>query len=181
MAKILGKLWRIIRNAEEPQQGPVRMDEAERTAPEERRVVQRYPGPLPATMSAGLSSFPEAVTMRDLNEKGLYVYSATAFPRGATVEVVIELPAQLSAYGKRRVHYTASVVRVEENVGEGKYGIAAIIKKCEVLPPREVSESEDTTTPGKTQAEKKPGAKGPTKEKAGSDTLRMKDSAQVSD
>ncbi len=155
MGEILGKIWRIIRNAE-PAEEPARLSEAQtREADAERRVVQRYPGPLPATMSAGLSSFPESVTMRDLNEKGLYVYSATAFPRGATVEVVTELPSALSVYGKRRVHYTASVVRVEENVGEGKYGIAAIIKKCEVLPPREEVEIDDAISDAKAKPETK--------------------------
>ncbi len=155
MGEILGKIWRIIRNSEPAEEQP-QLSEAE--TPEvnaERRVVQRYPGPLPATMSAGLSSFPESVTMRDLNEKGLYVYSSTAFPRGATVEVVTELPSALSAYGKRRVHYTASVVRVEENVGEGTYGIAAIIKKCEVLPPREEVEMDDAVSDAKAQPETK--------------------------
>lgn len=142
MGNIMSRLWRIIRNSE-PREAQTQVRDAEtREASEERRVVQRYPGPLPATMSAGLSSFPEPVTMRDLNEKGLYLYSSTAFPRGATVEIVVELPTELSAYGKRRVHYTASVVRVEENVGEGKYGIAAVIKKCEVLPPREELETD---------------------------------------
>ncbi len=176
MGEILGKFWKILRNADSQEEQRPQQDEAgSGAANQERRVVQRYPGPLPATMSAGLSSFPESVTMRDLNEKGLYVYSSTAFPRGATVEVVVELPSQLSAYGKRRVHYTASVVRVEENVADGKYGIAAIIKKCEVLPPREAPEVEAATVPPKTEHRHSGGAK----EKSAS--LPRKDSAHVGD
>lgn len=140
MAGILHTLWKVIRNSEAEKHPKLKPEEAARVANEERRVVERYRGPLPATISAGLSSFPEPVAVRDLNEKGVYLYSSSAFPRGATVEILAELPPELSLYGKRRVHYTASVVRCEENVAEGKYGIAAVIKKCEVLPPRESNE-----------------------------------------
>ena len=140
MAGILHTLWKVIRNSEAESHPQLKPEEAAQVANEERRVVERYRGPLPATISAGLSSFPEPVTVRDLNEKGIYLYSSSVFPRGSTVEIVAELPPELSLYGKRRVHYTASVVRCEENVAEAKFGIAAVIKKCEVLPPRETSE-----------------------------------------
>ena len=141
MAGILHTLWKVIRNSEAENHPQLKPEEAAQVANEERRVVERYRGPLPATISAGLSSFPEPVTVRDLNEKGLYLFSSSAFPRGATVEILAELPPELSLYGKRRVHYTASVVRCEENVDAGKYGIAAVIKKCEVLPPRDTGEA----------------------------------------
>jgi hypothetical protein len=102
----------------------------------------------------------------------VYVYSNSPFPRGATVEILAELPPELSLYGKRRVHYTASVVRCEENVAEGKYGIAAVIKKCEVLPPREVSDPVASPAPtepesGKVLSRKAEKAEGPS-------NLRMK-------
>ena len=141
MAGILHTLWKVIRNSEAEKHPNLKPEEAARVANEERRVVERYRGPLPATISAGLSSFPEPVTLRDLNEKGVYLYSSSAFPRGSTVEILAQLPPELCLFGKRRVHYTASVVRCEEHVAEGKYGIAAVIKKCEVLPPREVNDS----------------------------------------
>jgi hypothetical protein len=180
MAGMLRSLWKIIRNSDSVEQVEPALDEATRVTNEERRAVQRYAGPVPATVSAGLSSFPESATMRDLNEKGLYIYSTVAFPRGATLEVVTELPSELSLYGKRRVHYTASVVRVEENVGEGKYGIAAVIKKCEVLPPRRTPDAAETQPQepeyGKT-SEKKTTSNGP----ATGGKLHMKDSAQVGD
>jgi hypothetical protein len=48
------------------------------------------------------------------------------------VEMV--LPAELSIYGKRRVRYHASVVRVEPQPSEQRFGIAAAIKNCEELP-----------------------------------------------
>ena len=155
MAGILHTLWKVIRNSEAEKQPTLKAEEAARVEKEERRVVDRYRGPLPATISAGLSSFPEPVTLRDLNEKGVYLYSGSAFPRGATVEILAELPPELSLYGKRRVHYTASVVRCEENIAEGKYGIAAIIKKCEVLPPREINDFvEPVPETGKTAPKK---------------------------
>ena len=174
MAGILRNLWKIIRNAED--EVAVRPDDGTRPGDEERRAVQRFAGPVPATISAGLSSFPETVTLRDLNEKGFYVLSLSPFPRGATMEMVTELPAELSMYGKRRVHYTASVVRCEENVEDGKYGIAAIIKKCEVLPLREgamTATGSESVASSNTQAEE-------TKETA-EKQIRMADSARVGD
>jgi hypothetical protein len=179
MAGILHTLWKVIRNSEAEKQPNLPPEEAARVATEERRVVERYRGPLPATISAGLSSFPEPVTLRDLNEKGVYVYSNSSFPRGATVEILAELPPELSLYGKRRVHYTASVVRCEENVAEGKYGIAAVIKKCEVLPPREASEAVASPAPlapesGKVVSRKAEKAEGPS-------DLRIKHSTHARD
>jgi hypothetical protein len=180
MARILRSLWKIIRNSDSTEQVKPVLEEATREVNEERRTIQRYAGPIPATVSAGLSSFPESVTMRDLNEKGIYLYSAAAFPRGATLEVVTELPLELSVYGKRRVHYTASVVRVEENVEAGKYGIAAVIKKCEVLPPRCRDEFQQVSSPQEEHGalqEKKSSSKG----SVPGDKVHMKDSAHVGD
>jgi len=174
MAGILQTLWNVIRNAEQAEKPSADLAEESRRANEERRVVERFTGPLPATISAGLSSFPEPVTLRDLNEKGVYLYSSTAFPRGATVEILAELPSQLSMYGKRRVHYTASVLRCEENAAEGKYGIAATIKKCEVLPARECSEQPSTPTAAP-EASKSPARKSANER----DKLHVKDSAHV--
>ena len=176
MAGILRNLWKILRNAEE--QVATRPEENARPGDEERRAAQRFAGPVPATISAGLSSFPETVILRDLNEKGLYVLSSAAFPRGATLEVVTELPSELSMYGKRRVHYTASVLRCEENVEEGKYGIAAAIKKCEVLPLRESAQAgagSATASQANTQMETA------AKNSSASEKTRMADSAHVGD
>ena len=180
MSGMLRNLWNILRNSDSDSEEPVksRLEEAARNADEERRAVQRFAGPVPATVSASLSSFPESVTMRDLNEKGVYVYSAAPFPRGATLEIVTELPSELSSYGKRRVHYTASVVRCEENAEEGKYGIAAVIKKCEVLPAR--APSEQTATAAAAQSQNPSGSR-PGKEADVSHKLQMKDSAHVGD
>ena len=176
MPGMMRSLWNILRNSDSPEPVKSRLEEAARNADEERRAVQRFAGPVPATVSASLSSFPESVTMRDLNEKGVYVYSAAPFPRGATLEIVTELPSELSSYGKRRVHYTASVVRCEENVEVGKYGIAAVIKKCEVLPARTAE-----MTPAAAHAQNTPESHPSSKEPAVSQKLEMNNSAHVGD
>jgi hypothetical protein len=102
--------------------------------PAERRVVRRHQANVPATMGYGFSGMTEPSQIKDLNERGLFFYSVLPLAHGSTVEVELTLPPELTHSGKRRVRYTASVVRVEEKAGGELFGIAAAIKRCEILP-----------------------------------------------
>lgn len=100
----------------------------------EKRVMNRHRICVPANVSYGVSASPEKTEVTNLNERGLFVYCSTRLPHGAIIQVEMVLPAELSVYGRRRVRYHASVVRVEPQPSGQRFGIAAAIKNCEALP-----------------------------------------------
>ena len=102
----------------------------------DNRVLRRHRTSLSATVSFGFSGIPEQVRVRDINEKGLYFYTGLEeMSVGATIDLVILLPAEISPDGQeRRVHYEAKLVRVEKRGDKDVYGVAASIKRCEIFP-----------------------------------------------
>ena len=100
----------------------------------EKRVLGRHRICIPAFVSYGISGSAENTEVTNLNERGLFVYCNNRLAHGAMIKVEMVLPAELSLYGKRRVRYHASVVRVEPQPSGERYGIAAAIKNCEELP-----------------------------------------------
>ncbi|HEU5337459.1 MAG TPA: hypothetical protein VFU27_15940 [Terriglobales bacterium] len=100
----------------------------------EKRVLGRHRINIPALLSYGMAANAEKTEVTNLNERGLFVYCTASLAHGSMIQVEMVLPAELSAYGKRRVRYHASVVRVEPQPSGLRYGIAAAIKNCEELP-----------------------------------------------
>jgi len=105
----------------------------------ERRTNERKTVRLPAEMGFGVSGIPEAVYVRDFSDQGIYLLTKYQLGRGAEIDVYMNVP-EGPAGSERRVHYIATVKRVDEFRSEGVYGLAAIIRRCEVLPD-EVEES----------------------------------------
>lgn len=100
----------------------------------EKRVLGRHRINIPASVTYGVSSVSEKTEVTNLNERGLFVYCCDRLAHGTMIQVEMVLPAELSAYGKRRVRYHASVVRVEPQPSGQRFGIAAAIKNCDELP-----------------------------------------------
>jgi hypothetical protein len=100
----------------------------------ERRVAKRHAANVPAKMAYGFAGMPEPSQVKDINERGLFLYSVLPMAHGSTIEVELSLPQELAQPGKRRVRYSATVLRVEEKAGGELFGIAAAIKKCQILP-----------------------------------------------
>jgi hypothetical protein len=86
-------------------------------------------------MGFGISGIPEPVYVRDFNEKGVYLISNISVGVGSHVEIFLTMPSEMTGGAPREMHYVAAVVRVEKTGADGEYGIAAIIKRCELLPP----------------------------------------------
>ena len=103
-------------------------------AGEEKRVLSRHRICIPAVLSYGIAASSEQTEVTNLNERGLFVYCSTLLAHGTMIKVEMVLPAELNSYGKRRVRYHASVVRVEPQPSGQRFGIAAAIKNCEQLP-----------------------------------------------
>ena len=100
----------------------------------EKRVLSRHRICIPAQLAYGIAGNSETTEVTNLNERGLFVYCSESLPRGASIQVELVLPPELSIYGKRRVRYHATVVRVEPQPSGHRFGVAAAIKKCEDLP-----------------------------------------------
>lgn len=101
---------------------------------DEKRVLSRHRTCIPAVLTYGIAGASEKTEVTNLNERGLFVYCSTSLAHGMMIQVEMVLPEELSAYGKRRVRYHASVVRVEPQPSGQRFGIAAAIKNCENLP-----------------------------------------------
>jgi hypothetical protein len=101
----------------------------------DRRIAPRNPVRLPASMGFSVSGITEPVYVRDFNDKGVYLISSVSVGIGSHVEIYLTMPSEITGGEPREMHYVAAVVRVERTGNDGEYGIAAVIKRCELLPP----------------------------------------------
>lgn len=115
-------------NTEEESPSP----QPSRALQRERRTNERKTVRLPAEMGFGVSGIPENVYVRDFSDQGMYLLSKYPLGRGTEIDVYMNIP-DASTNSERRVHYIATVKRVDEFRGEGVYGVAAVIRRCEVL------------------------------------------------
>jgi len=125
---LLKKLFSSGKNGDES-----RALQPTRALPRERRTNERKAVRLPAEMGFGVSGIPEAVYVRDFSDQGIYLLTKYQLGRGAEIDVFMNVP-EGPAGSERRVHYIATVKRVDEFRSEGVYCLAAVIRRCEVLP-----------------------------------------------
>ena len=100
-------------------------------AARERRMKERKNIRIPAEMGFGISGIPEEVYVRDFNDQGIYLLTNYPLSRGSEIDVYMNIPDASGA--ERRVHYVATVKRIDEFRGEGVYGVAAVIRRCELM------------------------------------------------
>jgi hypothetical protein len=98
----------------------------------DRRAKQRFPVRLPVSVKSG--PVEEATQTRDLSTAGVFVYTNSRVQAGSELELVLVLPPEITFSEKKWVCCQASVVRVEENSPDGNFGVAAVIKRFDVLP-----------------------------------------------
>jgi hypothetical protein len=100
----------------------------------DRRARQRFPVHVPVSVKTGNGAVEEATQTRDLSTAGVFVYTNSRMQEGSDLELILVLPPEITFADRRWVCCQASVVRVEENAGQGNYGVAAVIKRFDVLP-----------------------------------------------
>lgn len=100
----------------------------------EKRSRQRIPVRLPVSIKSNDGSVQETAHTRDLSSAGVFLYSDSQISEGADFEMVLVLPAELTFGERRWVCCQASVVRVDNQTEHGNFGIAAKIRRFEVLP-----------------------------------------------
>ena len=112
---------------------------AERDDPRaERRAGQRLAVRVPVSVKGKDGSGERRAFTRDLSSHGIFFYLDSEISAGTELEMVLMLPAELTAGEKRWVCCQASVVRVDGN--PGSFGVAAAIRRMDILPeiPEEV-------------------------------------------
>ena len=100
----------------------------------ERRSKRRIPIQVPVSVKSNDGQVEEAAKTRDLSTAGIFVYTNSRLQEGSELELVLVLPPEVTFAERRWVCCQASVVRVEENRKGENVGVAAVIKRFEVLP-----------------------------------------------
>jgi hypothetical protein len=99
----------------------------------ERRSKERVPARVSVTIQSPANASVTGFT-RDLSMSGIFLYANSEILVGSMLEMVLMLPAELTAGEKRWVCCKASVIRVEPSGEGGRFGVAASINSMDALP-----------------------------------------------
>jgi c-di-GMP-binding flagellar brake protein YcgR len=100
---------------------------------DERRSRNRIPARLPVKITAA-GSPPQTGHTRDLSAGGVFLYTDANVVEGSELEMILILPPELTQGEKRWACCQASVVRVEPAGKDGNFGLAASIRRFELMP-----------------------------------------------
>jgi PilZ domain len=100
----------------------------------ERRSQRRLTMRLPVTIKARQGKLQTTGYTRDLSSSGLFLYTESQFSEGSELEMVLLLPPELTGGERQWVCCRASVVRVQDSEEGGEFGVAASIRRMDVLP-----------------------------------------------
>jgi hypothetical protein len=104
------------------------------TTRDDRRTKQRFPVRVPISVKSDNGAIEESTETRDLSTNGVFVYTNSRLQAGSELELVLVLPPEITFSEKRWGCCQASVVRVDENPTNGNFGVAAVIKRFDILP-----------------------------------------------
>jgi len=102
----------------------------------ERRRALRFEFELPLVVHWTNDSVPhEAVTYsKDVSSKGIYFFLADRVQNGASIEIAMTLPDEITLAGNVRVVFHGRIQRCELKAGEGgNAGVAVSLEKYEFL------------------------------------------------
>jgi len=100
---------------------------------EDRRSRKRIPAQVPVQIKHKAGTVQSGHT-RDLSTSGVFLYTDAQLSEGSELEIILVLPPELTNGEKRWACCQASVVRVESPVNGGIVGMAASIRRFELLP-----------------------------------------------
>ena len=104
---------------------------------QERRSQRRIPAQVPVSIKTQEGQPPTAGYTRDLSARGVFLYTGLPIGEGNDLEMVLMLPPEFTQGEKLWVCCQASVVRVEQDSENGRFGVAACIRSIEILPEGE--------------------------------------------
>jgi hypothetical protein len=100
---------------------------------DERRSGNRIPARIPVKITTAGGS-PQTAHTRDLSANGVFLYTDANLAEGSDLEIILILPPELTNGEKRWACCQASVVRVEAPGQDGNFGLAASIRRFELMP-----------------------------------------------
>ena len=100
---------------------------------DERRSHKRIPARVPVQIKPNSGTLQNGHT-RDLSTNGVFLYTDARLDEGSELEIILVLPPELTNGEKRWACCQASVVRVEPSSQGGSLGMAARIRRFELMP-----------------------------------------------
>jgi PilZ domain-containing protein len=100
---------------------------------QERRAGKRIPARVPVKIQAK-DGIAQSGHTRDLSTNGVFLYTDSHISEGSELEIILVLPPELTDGEKRWACCQASIVRVEPSGPDGNFGMAASIRRFELMP-----------------------------------------------
>lgn len=100
---------------------------------QERRSGKRIPARVAVKITPKTGIVQTGHT-RDLSSNGVFLYTDAHLVEGSELEIILVLPPELTDGEKRWACCQASVVRVEPSGPDGNFGMAASIRRFELMP-----------------------------------------------
>ena len=96
----------------------------------DRRAEQRFPLRLPIHIKYLGTTVTEASSVtRDISARGAYFLLDLPLREGARVEMLVTLPADITAAGELKVRCKGRIVRVNQSALVPKIGVAVVIEQ----------------------------------------------------
>jgi len=100
----------------------------------ERRGEQRFPLRLPVVVRSTDDGIQEESSLtRDVSARGAFFYLDRNLAEGTPIELVLTLPSEITLTENIRVRCRGKVVRVVDNAGDGRTGVAAVIEQYDFV------------------------------------------------
>ena len=100
----------------------------------ERRAAQRFDYQLPISLKMQGQESEQGGFTQNLSARGVFFYSDCAIVEGASIELTVLMPAEITLTESMRVRCRGKVLRVVHCNGATKIGVAAQLEGYEYLP-----------------------------------------------
>ena len=87
----------------------------------------------------------------NLSQSGIFLECATSVSEGSPVDIVMILPKEITGEAAKWVCCHATVNRVQDNGGGGRYGVAATVDRIQAMPELTWPEVDRRITERRTQ------------------------------
>jgi hypothetical protein len=99
----------------------------------ERRAAQRFEYQIPVTLKIGGQEREEQGCTQNLSARGAFFYTDCSIAEGATIEITVLMPAEITLAESMRVRCRGRVLRVIHAEGNSRIGVAAQLEGYEYL------------------------------------------------